>query len=180
MRGSRMLGPRAWSACSLHLCDFTDDARMRFVALRGAHRNLKLHYRAAPSGGHSIRASESPSSPPRKPFLRPSTCPRRRRPKESTIHGPAPIQRIVDGPWFAAASLLVLADVIGPQAGQGKLAGQFHQSGVLSLDFHPGTADDNILLTGVFDPAGQVFEGTWSHSTFVGTRVEDRFRTFRR
>ena len=65
----------------------------------------------------------------------------------------------------------------GPQVGSGRLSGTITKAGEVRIDLNPGWADNNVYLSG-HGASGRFdrLEGTWSHSTFVGSAAGGTFR----
>jgi len=55
---------------------------------------------------------------------------------------------------------------VGPQLGNGPLAGQLTTAGVW-LDLNPGWADNNVFVALHSESAAELL-GTWDHSTIIG------------
>ncbi len=62
--------------------------------------------------------------------------------------------------------------VVGPQVGQGSLMGWL-DGRQFDVDFHPGWADNNVLLNGEW--SGKNISGRWAYVGFPGVISEGRF-----
>lgn len=57
---------------------------------------------------------------------------------------------------------------LGPQIGDGHLAGELGRDGEIHLNLNPGYADNNVFLIGTLEGSPPRLEGAWQYSNFTG------------
>lgn len=84
-------------------------------------------------------------------------------------------QGVLDGDWH----FISVGDTknVGPQVGQGHLAGEFHND-TISIELQPLYRDNNVGLHGVLK--GNEFSGRWEWISFIGITNSGTFVAVRR
>ena len=80
----------------------------------------------------------------------------------------------VNGEWHLAR--VNNGQNIGPQTGDGLLAGEFDH-GTLLINLNPGYADNNVFLSGQFN--AHIYSGSWNWSGFPGVLNRGTFQAVR-
>ena len=80
----------------------------------------------------------------------------------------------VSGEWHFAK--MIDRQNIGPQFGDGQLAGAFYQ-GALWINLNPGYVDNNVFLNGHFSE--HAYSGSWSWSGFPGVLNRGSFQALK-